>query len=86
MSILKEIDTLKKKITLREWLIEKLKKFENKYGMNTKEFLEKWRNGSIPEPENTKQLEEFLEWEGLADSLADVERELIEIENRIKKS
>ncbi len=86
MSILKELDMIKKKISLRDWLLERLKKFEARYGMSTKDFLEKWRSGKIPEPENNEQLEDFLEWEGLADSLAEVEEELIEIEKRIRKS
>jgi len=86
MPTLKEHDILKKKISLRNWLLERLKKFETRYSMSTKKFLEKWRSGKISEPESNEQLEDFLEWEGLANSLAEVEEELIEIEKRIRKS
>jgi len=54
--------------------------------MTTKEFKEKWVSNEIPEPEDHELLEEFLEWEGLSESLQNVENELNEIEKRIKES
>jgi len=86
MNLIEEIDIKKKKIDLREWVLEELTIFESKYGMTTKEFKEKWVSKEIPEPEDHKLLEEFLEWEGLSESLQNVENELKEIEKRIKKS
>ncbi|KKM95454.1 hypothetical protein LCGC14_1188030 [marine sediment metagenome] len=86
MTLIEEIDIIKKKIDLREWVLEELTIFESKYGMTTKEFKEKWVSNEIPEPEDHKLLEEFLEWEGLSESLQNVENELKEIEKRIKES
>ncbi|MGQ4915224.1 MAG: hypothetical protein ACP6IU_10865 [Candidatus Asgardarchaeia archaeon] len=86
MALLEEINALKKKISLREWLLNELKKYEKKYGMSTASFVKKWRSGSIPEPEKHELLEEFLDWDALAESLEKVEHELKEIEKRIKES
>ncbi|MFO8019043.1 MAG: hypothetical protein R6U96_10430, partial [Promethearchaeia archaeon] len=60
--------------------------FESKFGMKTKRFVEKWNAKEIPEPEDHQLLEEFLEWQGLFESLQDVENELNAIEKRIKES
>ena len=54
--------------------------------MTTREFVEKWKSKEIPEPEDHILLEEFLEWEGLFESLQNVEDELKQIEKRIKES
>lgn len=86
MTLIEESDTIKKKISLRDWVLSELKQFESKYGMKTREFINKWRLKEIPEPEEHSLLEEFLEWEGLSDTLADVEKELRDIEKRIKES
>ncbi|TFG23435.1 MAG: hypothetical protein EU529_07410 [Promethearchaeota archaeon] len=86
MTLIEEIDLLKKKIDLREWVLGELKTFESKYGMTTREFVEKWKSKEIPEPEDHILLEEFLEWEGLSESLQNVENELKQIEKRIKES
>ncbi len=86
MTLIEELDLLKKRILLREWLLDELKKFEIKYGFQTIEFIEKWRARKIPEPEDHTILEEFLEWEGLSESLEKVDNELRELENRIKES
>jgi len=59
---------------------------ESKYGMLTKNFVEKWQSKRIPEPENHVLLEEFLEWEGLSESLQNVDKELKEIEKRIREN
>ena len=86
MTLIEEIDTIKKKIELREWFLGELKNFELKYGMTTNDFVEKWTSNEIPEPEDHVLLEEFLEWEGLFESLQNVENELRDIEKRIKTS
>ena len=84
MTLIEEIDTIKKKIDLREWLLSELKSFESKYGMLTKNFVEKWQSKRIPEPEDHVLLEEFLEWEGLSESLQNVDNELKEIDKRVR--
>ena len=86
MTLIEELEIIKKKIKLREWIISELKAFEEKYGMTSKDFVEKWRSNGIPEPEEHSLLEEFLEWEGLTESLQKVEKELNQIEKRIKES
>ena len=86
MTLIEEIDTIQKKFNLREWVLNELKAFESKYGMTTLDFVEKWASNEIPEPEDNKLLEEFLEWEALSESLQKVENELREIEKRIKES
>ena len=86
MTLIEEIDTIKKKIDLREWLLGELKNFESKYGMLTKNFVEKWQSKRIPEPEDHVLLEEFLEWEGLSEGLQNVDNELKEIEKRIREN
>jgi hypothetical protein len=86
MTLIEESNIIKKKINLREWILSELKIFETKYGMETNDFINKWRSNKIPEPEDHKLLAEFLEWEGLFESLEKVEIELNEIEKRIKES
>ncbi|KKL76106.1 hypothetical protein LCGC14_2048200 [marine sediment metagenome] len=86
MTLIEEIDIIQKKFNLREWVLNELKNFESKYGMTTKDFIEKWTINEIPEPEEHDLLQEFLEWEGLSISLQKVESELKEIEKRIKES
>ncbi len=76
MTLIEELDSIKKKIELRDWVLGELKGFESKYGMKTKDFTEKWHSKEIPEPEDHVLLEEFLEWEGLSESLYKVESEL----------
>ena len=85
-TLIEEIGEIKKKIDLREWVLKELSNFETKFGISTKEFAEKWGFNELPEPEDPKLLQEFLEWEGLAQSLQKVENELNEIEKRIKES
>lgn len=86
MTLIEEIDTIKKKINLRDYLLDEIGKIEAKYGLSTKDFIEKWKSRKIPEPEDHIILEEFLEWEGLSESLEKVENELKELEKRIRES
>jgi len=86
MTLIEELDKIQKKFNLREWVLSELKNFESKYGMITKDFIEKWTSNEIPEPEEHDLLQEFLEWEGLSISLQKVESELKKIEKRIKES
>ncbi|MHA1271930.1 MAG: hypothetical protein ACTSQS_00685 [Promethearchaeota archaeon] len=85
MTLIEKIDKIKKKLNLKEGILKELGKLEEKYGIETKVFLEKWKSNTIPEPEDFEILEEFLKWEGLAETLIKVEKELKEIEQRIGK-
>ena len=71
--LLKILDKLFEK---RRWLLSQLRIFEEKYKMKTNEFIEKWRNGEFPEPEDPEVHGDFLIWEGLAEDLESVEREI----------
>jgi len=86
LSLMKVIDTLRKKIELRDWILNELEKYEEKFGLDSKEFAIKWQKGEIPEPDNHELLEEFLEWDALVEALEKIEEELKEIEKRIKES
>lgn len=86
MTLIEEIDLIRKNIDLRDWILDALKKFETKFGLSTDDFIEKWKSQKIPEPEEHTILEDFLEWEGLVESLKKVEDELRELENRIRES
>ena len=86
MTLIEELDLIQKKINQREWILNELRNLESKYGMKTKDFVEKWTSSEIPEPEENALLQEFLEWDGLSESLQKVENELKEIEQRIKES
>jgi len=48
--------------TLR-WVLERLRKYEEKYGMSTEEFIKAWKNGMLKEPEDPEVLSDFLNWE-----------------------
>ncbi len=86
MTILEEINEIKKIIIHRDWVLNELKKFEDKYGLITKEFIDKWRSKKIPEPDEHIILEEFLEWDGLAESLDKIDNELKALEDRIREN
>lgn len=86
MTLIEEIDIINKKYNMRQWILGELRTFESRYGMETNEFAEKWIAREIPEPNDQNLLEDFLEWQGLYESLAKVDEELKAIEKRIKES
>ncbi|MHA1798806.1 MAG: hypothetical protein ACTSVY_10220 [Candidatus Helarchaeota archaeon] len=86
MTLTEELSELKKKITLREWLLEQLKECEAKYGLTTESFIKKWKAGKLPEPEENDVLEDFLEWEGLSESLEQLESELRVFEKHTREN
>ena len=86
MTLIEELEVIKKKIDLRDWIMGELGRFEVKYGISTNEFTEKWKLKKIPEPDDYKILEDFLEWDGLSESLENVDKELKELEKHIKES
>jgi len=60
----------------RRWLLRELKNFEERYGMPTGEFVEAWRRGEIPEPEDPDLLAEFMSWETLYEALRRLEERI----------
>ncbi|BES82384.1 hypothetical protein PABY_19510 [Pyrodictium abyssi] len=50
-----------------DWVEKLVRRFEERYGMPTEEFLEAWRRGEIPEPEDPDLLADFMEWEVLGE-------------------
>jgi len=47
--------------TLR-WILERLRRYEEKYGMSTEDFINAWRNGKLKEPEDPEALSDFFNW------------------------
>jgi len=72
----KLLGILDKLFEKRRWLLSQLRVFEEKYKMKTDEFLKKWRRGELPEPEDPEIHSDFMIWEGLAEDLERVEREI----------
>ena len=64
---------LERLLAERRWLLSELRRFEERYGMSTREFVEAWRSGRIPEPEDVEVLEDFMSWETLYEALLRVE-------------
>ncbi len=67
---------LEELILRRRWLIAEIKKFEEKYGINSKDFYEKWSKGLLPEPMDPEVHGDFMIWYGLIEELNNVEEEL----------
>jgi hypothetical protein len=65
----------------RRKIIGILRKFEAKYGLSTEKFIEMWRSGSIPEPEDSDILADFMSWESAYEVLKMVEEKLERILN-----
>ncbi len=73
---MKFIEAIEKLLARRRWILEQLEFFEKKYNMNTREFINAWKKGSLPEPEDPDTHGDFMVWEGLYDELVKVEKEL----------
>jgi len=86
MTLAEEIQAIRNKLETRDWLANELKQKEEHFGLDTADFLAKWRAGEIPEPDDPDLLSEFQAWEGLARSLERVEAELKDIEDRLGTS
>ncbi len=67
---------LEELILRRRWLIIEIKKFEEKYGISSKDFYEKWSKGLLPEPKDPEVHGDFMIWYGLIEELNNVEEEL----------
>jgi len=70
------ISAVEKLVLRRRWLIKEIKKFERKYGINSKDFYEKWSKGLLPEPLDPETHGDFMIWYGLVEELNNVEKEL----------
>ncbi len=70
---LEEIEEL---VLRRKWLLSELKRFEEKYGMDSEEFIRSWREGLIPEPDDPEVHGDFMVWEALVEELVTVESKL----------
>jgi hypothetical protein len=46
------LEELEELVLRRRWILRELKRFEEKYGMDSGEFYEKWVKGLLPEPED----------------------------------
>ncbi len=72
------IDVLEKLLARRRWVLQELRRFEERYGMSSEEFVKAWRDGRIPEPEDPDLLADFLTWEGLYEELRRLEKQILE--------
>ena len=75
------VEVFEELLARRRQLLRGLKRFEEKYRMSTDEFIEAWRRGLIPEPEDPDLLAELVSWETLYEALRRLE-ERIEREAR----
>jgi len=71
-------DAVERLLARRRWLLEELRRFEEKYGMKSREFYEAWRRGLLPEPEDPELHGDFAVWAGLVEELDELEKGLPE--------
>jgi len=71
------IDAVEKLLAKRRWLLGELRRFEEKYGMSSREFYEAWRKGLLPEPDDPEVHGDFTVWAGLVEELEELEKELL---------
>ncbi len=60
----------------RRRLLSVLRGFEEKYGLSSREFVEAWRRGAIPEPEDADMFSDFLSWEAAYEALRRIDKKL----------
>ncbi|MCE4626367.1 MAG: hypothetical protein F7B78_01795 [Desulfurococcales archaeon] len=70
------VSVVEKLILRRRWLLEEIKKFEKKYGIDSRDFYDKWRKGLLPEPLDPEVHGDFMIWYGLIEELNSIEDEL----------
>ena len=70
------LEDIERLVLRRKWLLSELKKLEEKYSMDSEEFIESWREGLIPEPEDPEIHGDFVVWEALVEELEKVEGKL----------
>ena len=72
---LEEVEEL---LARRRWVLRELRRFEERYGMSTEEFVVAWRSARIPEPEDPELHGDFMAWDALAEELEQLEKKLLE--------
>ena len=72
----KLLEELEELVLRRRWILRELKRFEEKYGMDSREFYEKWVKGLLPEPEDPEVHGDFMVWQGLVEELHSTEEKL----------
>ena len=70
------LEVVEELVMKRRWLLDEVKKFERKYGIDSQDFYEKWSNGLLPEPDDSEIHGDFVIWYGLIEELHRVEQEL----------
>mgnify|MGYP007013804632 CR=1 FL=1 len=79
------ISELENLLERRKWLVKRIREREKRYGLSTREFLEAWRSGRLPEPEDAEALEDFLGWEADAEELGSLDERLKSIAQRVEE-
>jgi len=72
------VDAVGRLLAKRRWALRELQRFEEKYGMKSREFYEAWRKGLLPEPEDPEVHGDFTVWAGLVEELEELEKDLLE--------
>jgi len=72
-----ELSKVEELVMKRKWIIQELRRFEEKYRMSSVEFYEKWRKGEIPEPEDPEVHGDFMVWSGLVEELSKINSETL---------
>ena len=70
------LEDIERLVLRRKWLLSELRKLEEKYSMDSEEFIKSWREGLIPEPEDPEIHGDFVIWEALVEELEKVEGKL----------
>jgi len=60
----------------RRWILDEIKKFEEKYNINSEDFYKKWVEGLLPEPQDPDMHSDFMIWFGLLEELSRIEEKL----------
>ncbi len=64
------------------YVLEELRRFEEKFGMSSEEFYRKWTSGEIAEPDDPHLLAEYLTWQDLIEELEELKQKLYEIRQK----
>ncbi len=59
------------------FVLEELKRFEEKFKMSSEEFYRKWTSGEITEPEDPHLLAEYLTWQDLIEELEELKQKIM---------
>ncbi len=73
------LDVVEELLARRRWVLEEIRRFEEKYRMSSREFYEAWKKGLIPEPRDPETHGDFTVWAGLIEELEEIEKELLKM-------